>query len=46
MTYNKEYYNKNKDHWKKNGKYYKYKSKHNSLDKIKIKKGKFLLYFN
>lgn len=45
MTYNREYYIKNKPNWKRGGKYYKYKTKLNQ-DKIKIKKGKFLISFN
>ena len=41
----KEYYRKNKHLWQKGGKYYSYKpKKHEGC--LKVKKGKFLIYFN
>jgi hypothetical protein len=43
----KTYYQTNKDKYKKGGKYYKYIPKHQQTKtEIKIKQGKFIIYFN
>jgi hypothetical protein len=43
----KTYYQTNKDKYKKGGKYYNYIPKHQQTKtEIKIKQGKFIIYFN